>query len=279
MELRKVEQELDHLAAEWKALRRKRPRFADGVPDESGVALSSRMPSWTELRSRVKDEDIFPPEEEVDEMEGDIAIDTGDDAVNEKGESGTDATNGGEAGDADETAGYSEFGMCLASGGNAGERAEGTGDAAATGSGGSIFERYAAKSATVTKPKAVVKQVKVEKEAPPPTVVDEEVEMTVEDASPADVLAALESLKERFAALRPKVDKFVKKLNDVSDMDAPSFAPLVISLSTTSNSLLSTSSERSCDQKAAVWRKDHSQGEGGYSDTHRIGAGHCNSFR
>ncbi len=84
---RKVERELEDLSSEWKALRRKRPRFDDVVRanecgttsagDDVGTSgvgveaspLSVWMLSWRELESRVKDEEIFPPEEEDEEEE------------------------------------------------------------------------------------------------------------------------------------------------------------------------------------------------------------------
>ena len=80
------------------------------------------MPPWSELRSRVRDEDVFPPEEAV-----------GDDAAVEDDGAGADSNKDGSGAvevptnDAavDRGApGYSEFGMFLAPGGSAGEGAK-----------------------------------------------------------------------------------------------------------------------------------------------------------
>ncbi|KAL9190208.1 hypothetical protein ACHAXT_007419 [Thalassiosira profunda] len=211
-ELRKVEEELSALSAEWRALRRKRPRFEGASSGEEGDALAARMPPWKELRAKVKDEDIFPPEEEADDEGGEDTVDmevsgSAVDAVNAEG--GVDATGEKNGGGADDTAGYSEFGMCLAPSGD--ESKDGA-PASNPSSGGSIFERYAAKSAAAAKPK-VAETVSVGAEA---TAVDEEEEEegTIEDANPKDVLASLESMQDRVLALAPKIDKITKKLND-----------------------------------------------------------------
>jgi len=211
MELRKVEQELDALSSEWKNLRRKRPQFNDKNNNDCSinVVLSSIMPTWKELKSRVKDDEIFPPED-VDVKEEDIMNDTdmkddNEDTINNT----TDAPNNKNE---EENIGYSEFGMCLASTDNgevdkAEEKKKDTKP--------NMFERYAAK--TVAKESNEKKSVPQQQ----PTTKDEEEEeeqiVTQEEASPPqDVLAAFESLNSRFTALKPKIDKFMAKLKDVS---------------------------------------------------------------
>lgn len=216
MELRKVEQELDKLSFEWKALRRKRPRFdgadAHDVSSDEGEALSTRMPSWKELKSNVNDDEIFPPEEEENDVQME---DKGADAIKNEIGTETDATNKTDTGDGDTAAaGYSEFGMCLAPSAideKTAESAEGNG--ASKKNGGSVFERYAAKS-KVTKPEK--KAVSQEQTKDGNESEDDEQMMIVEEASFKDALSRLESLHERFKSLGPKIDKFMTKLKDVS---------------------------------------------------------------
>ena len=180
MELRKVEQELDALTSEWKAIRRKRPQFNS----EEELA---EMPSWSELKSAVKDDEIFPPEEQEDismKDDGDVVIINNDSGTaNNNNETGADAAD----------VGYSDFGMCLAPSVNDTETAKDATEESNTG-GSSVWERYAAKNTiSSTKP---AEHVKVEEETTKSTVDDaEEEEMKVEDASPNDVLAGLESLQ------------------------------------------------------------------------------------
>eukprot|EP00571_Detonula_confervacea_P009504 CAMPEP_0172314192 /NCGR_PEP_ID=MMETSP1058-20130122/21908_1 /TAXON_ID=83371 /ORGANISM="Detonula confervacea, Strain CCMP 353" /LENGTH=480 /DNA_ID=CAMNT_0013027995 /DNA_START=84 /DNA_END=1526 /DNA_ORIENTATION=+ len=217
MELRKVEQELENLSSEWKALRRKRPRFNDdagpaiGGPDE---ALSTQMPSWKELKSTVNDDELFPPEE-VEEEEEDINMENGStDANNDK--SGTDATNNTDSKDADNTAGYSDFGMCLAPSANGAEK--GAESTTKSDGGTSVWERYAAKNTVAAaKSQVAVPEVATSQKQTMDDNADdseEEEEVSVEDASPKDIIAGLESLHERFVALGPKIDKFNIKLKE-----------------------------------------------------------------
>ena len=208
MELRRVEQELDALSSEWKELRRKRPQFNDKVDNKNesssiNVVLSNIMPTWKELKNRVKDEEIFPPED-VDVKEEEDAIndiDMKDDNEDTNNDT-TDAPNNKE-----EDIGYSEFGMCLASTDNGEEEKK-------KDTKTNMFERYAAKSiAKSTEKKVLPKQQQTTRND------DEEEEEIVtqeEASSPQDVLAAFESLNERFTALKPKIDKFMAKLKDVS---------------------------------------------------------------
>ncbi|KAL7554149.1 hypothetical protein ACHAWF_018971 [Thalassiosira exigua] len=227
MELRRTEKELEHLSVAWRDLRRKRPRCSGGggaagsSPSESAdEALSARMPPWAELRSRVRDEDIFPPEE--GDGEGDAGGDEGSGGGSTLGESVP--SDGGEpsrsaASQAEEEAGgYSEFGMCLAPGANgASTKSEVEGEAAKENGSdqgrGSVWERYAAKSAGA-KAKANAPEPAGAEAPRAPDADDEGKDMTVEDAPAEDVLAGLESLRDRFAALGPKIDKFLAKLND-----------------------------------------------------------------
>lgn len=203
MELRKVEQELDALTSEWKAIRRKRPQFnSEEEPAE--------MPSWSELKSAVKDDEIFPPEEQED-----ISMKDDCDVVIINDDSGTANNNNETGADAADNVGYSDFGMCLAPSVNDAETAKDATEENNTG-GSSVWERYAAKN-TISSTKPNAEHVKVEEETTKSTVDDaEEEEMKVEDASPNDILAGLESLQKRLVTLEPKIDKFLSKLNGVS---------------------------------------------------------------
>ena len=201
MELRKVEQELDALTSEWKAIRRKRPQFNS----EEELA---EMPSWSELKSAVKDDEIFPPEEQED-----ISMKDDGDVVIINNDSGTANNNNNNETDADAAdVGYSDFGMCLAPSVNDTETAKDATEENNTG-GSSVWERYAAKS-TISSAKP--QPAKVEEETTKSIVEDKEEEMKEEDASPNDVLAGLESLQKRLVTLEPKIDKFLSKLNGVS---------------------------------------------------------------
>ncbi|KAL7526913.1 hypothetical protein ACHAXR_004129 [Thalassiosira sp. AJA248-18] len=239
MELRKVEQELEKLSSEWKALRRKRPRFkGDAGPATTAVAhdmvgggssdglvveaLSTQMPSWKELTSKVKDDEIFPPEEEEEE-DSIIMENDGANANNSKSGTNTSTNNNESNNGADNTVGYSEFGMCLAPSDNAGEgsesnkKNEGATTTSAGNGGSSVWERYAAKSSTIAPKSKNTQPEKVKKEASLQSTVvdeDEEEQIKVEDVSAKDILAGLKSLHERFIALDPKIEKFLMKLND-----------------------------------------------------------------
>ena len=225
MELRKVEQDLENISLDWKALRRQRPRFDGSVavpstaaPDATtciinGQELVSWMPSWRELMSKVNDNEIFPPEDGI--CQEDIELEPGGDRaciVND------------EHGKTDEPPNFvdSEFGMCLGTGmKNAGvDAADGNvTNVAGSNSNQSIWDKYAAKNTVAEKSKVtqpVVKNV-IENNA---TFSDSEEEepMHVVDASPETILAGLESLHERFNALGPKIDKFNTKLKEVSSV-------------------------------------------------------------
>eukprot|EP00578_Thalassiosira_sp_NH16_P000051 CAMPEP_0181129570 /NCGR_PEP_ID=MMETSP1071-20121207/29391_1 /TAXON_ID=35127 /ORGANISM="Thalassiosira sp., Strain NH16" /LENGTH=496 /DNA_ID=CAMNT_0023215563 /DNA_START=18 /DNA_END=1508 /DNA_ORIENTATION=- len=233
MELRKVEQELENLSSVWKSLRRKRPRFKDD--DDAGLllpstvaarggtssgdeSLSAKMPSWKELQSKVKDDELFPAEEE-EEIENDGTVTAGSPVINNN-DSGTDATNdnGGNKVDADTAAaGYSEFGMCLAPSGNAEESSEGAKDTTSSASdgGGSIFARYAAKNTVAAKSK-VKEEKKTEhpKQAMGDVDLEEDEPLSIEDATFKSVIADLESLQERLVTIGPKIEKFLTKLKE-----------------------------------------------------------------
>ena len=208
MELRKVEQELDALSSDWKELRRKRPQFDDKIDNElcssTNIVLSNIMPTWKELKSRVKDDEIFPSEDVDVKEEQDIMNDT--DMKDDEKDTNVDTTDAPNS--KEEDIGYSEFGMCLASTDNGeADKAEKKEESKPN-----MFERYAAK--TVSTEKNVLPQQQ------PTTNDDEEEEeqiVTQEEAlPPQDVLSAFESLNERFTALKPKIDKFMAKLKDVS---------------------------------------------------------------
>ena len=210
MELRRVEQELDALSSEWKELRRKRPQFIDKVDNNNelciNVVLSNVMPTWKELKNRIKDEEIFPPEDIDVKEEEDVINDIDMKDVNEDTNNNTtDAPNNKEV----EDTGYSEFGMCLASTDNGEEdKSEKKKDTKPN-----MFERYAAK--TIAK-ESTEKKVPKQQPTTNDNEEDEEQIVTQEESSlPQDILAAFESLNARFVALKPKIDKFIAKLNDV----------------------------------------------------------------
>ena len=220
MELRKVEQELEDISSEWKVLRRKRPRFQDdaagGLPT-GDEALFTQMPSWKELQTKVNDDDLFPEDEDEDPG-SDVVIK--DEGVS----SGVDTTNNNnnESNNADgDTAGYSEFGMCLAPSSTPEASGEGSKKEESSRSGGknggSIFDRYAAKSAAPAKPKDTDQKKAISpKQTEEEVEVEEEVPSNIENAEPKSILAELESIEKRFLALGPKIEKFMTKLKDVS---------------------------------------------------------------
>ena len=223
MELRKVEQELEVLSSEWKTLRRKQPKFDDDTSrDCSNEVLYKIMPSWKDLKAKVNDDELFPQydEDEDNEEEDDMVEDGVVDGVNQD-ESGKDTNNNTEDAPtvhAEDTGGYSEFGMCIVAPSNGNEEESKNKDnteSSTTNGGISVFERYAAKNTVAAKSKVNVPQEQITSTSTEDESSDEEDEM-VEDASPKDVLARLESLQGRFNALEPKIDKFKAKLRDVS---------------------------------------------------------------
>ena len=165
------------------------------------------MPTWKELKNRVKDEEIFPPEDvnvKGEEVLNDIDMkDNNEDTNNNT----TDAPNNKK----EEDTGYSEFGMCLASTADNGE--EENAEEKRKDAKPNMFERYAAKNIAKegSDKKVPLQQTTTNDEE------EEEQTVTQEEASPPqDVLSMFESLNARFTALKPKIDKFMAKLKDVS---------------------------------------------------------------
>ena len=76
-----------------------------------------------------------------------------------------------------------------------------------------MFERYAAKNIAKegSDKKVPLQQTTANDEEEEEQIVTQE-----EESTPQDVLATFESLNERFTALKPKIDKFMAKLKDVS---------------------------------------------------------------
>ena len=210
-ELRRAEDELRQLSQCWMELRKKRPRFSNGdaaaASDASSTAttatldlpvVAEALPPLKDLRAGFQDEDIFPVEEEHTD-DGNVP--------EQQQENGTvktaDTSNG-----SSEVAGYSEFGMCLTSSSNAGELKE------ESNTEKNPFAKYAAKSITKKCPTPTdSKPAQREDDARPKE--DEEMEdvTALEDASPHDILAMLEDLKQRLETLEPKVTKLTARLS------------------------------------------------------------------
>lgn len=225
MELRKVEQELEVLSSEWKAVRRKQPKFDDDTSSDcSNEALYKIMPSWKDLKAKVNDDELFPQydedednEEEVNMIEN-VVVDGANQDESGKGTNNMSNTEDAPTVHAEDTGAYSEFGMCIVAPSNGNEEESKNKDnteSSTTNGGSSIFERYAAKNTVTAKSKVNVPQKQTTSTSTEDESSDEEDEM-VEDASPMDVLARLESLQGRFNDLEPKIDKFKAKLRDVS---------------------------------------------------------------
>ncbi|KAL3823584.1 hypothetical protein ACHAXA_005565 [Cyclostephanos tholiformis] len=226
MDLRKVEQELERISSDWNTIRKQRPRFDGGhdVTSDSVILLDlpSRMPSWRELSSGViRDDVLFPTEEEGDDggcREDDI--DAKPTTVHP-----ADATE-----DDEPTTNFvdSDFGMCLVVGTGGDEDSVVDDDDAAAAAvndtrddandgGMSIWEKYAAKNArskdaepSVAANTAYRRENDDDRSDPS----EEEGPMHVEDVPPVTFLAGLESLHERFNALRPRIEKFNAKLRE-----------------------------------------------------------------
>ena len=225
MELRKVEQELELLSSEWKAVRRKQPKFDDDTSSDcSNEALYKIMPSWKDLKAKVNDDELFPQydedednEEEVNMIEN-VVVDGANQDESGKGTNNMSNTEDAPTVHAEDTGAYSEFGMCIVAPSNGNEEESKNKDnteSSTTNGGSSIFERYAAKNTVTAKSKVNVPQKQTTSTSTEDESSDEEDEM-VEDAYPMDVLARLESLQGRFNDLEPKIDKFKAKLRDVS---------------------------------------------------------------
>jgi hypothetical protein len=230
MDLRKVEQELERISSDWTTLRTQRPRFDDGVVPDSCIVrdISSRMPSWVELSSGVDDDALFPPEEEE---EGGGEGCRGDDG--DVGPTVVNPTHPVVNYDNDTTAADddgptttivdTEFGMCLV--GTSGKKNTGASDASDNSNDpkdrNSIWEKYAAKNARSKDnepPIVVVKAPFRSEDDANISDSDENEPIHVVDVSPKTLLAGLESLHERFVALRPRIDKLNAKLREVSFM-------------------------------------------------------------
>lgn len=205
MDLRKIEQDLETISNEWKALRRN--RWSDSG-DNVGEVVELLMPSWRHLMSTVTDEELFQSE---------------DDKSNEDDDGGGGWKDEGElesAASCNEnmiaTMMDADFGMCLSSGKNNIETDPTNVDDAANRT-PNIWDKYAAKVSSSAKSKVATESVVSNTETLGGDFEEEE-QMNMEDASPEIVLAGLDSLHERFTAIRPKIDKFHTKLKEVSSL-------------------------------------------------------------
>ena len=205
MDLRKVEQELEAISKEWKALRRKRPRWSDGE-DDVGEVVELVMPSWRHLMSTVTDEELFQSEEDISNEDDDRG------GCKDEGEMEPAASRNENM---IATMMDADFGMCLSSVKNNIEIDTINVDDAANRK-PNIWDKYAAKVSSSVKSKVATEPVSnTETLGGDP---EEEEEMHVEDVSPETILAGLDSLHARFTAIRPKIDKFHTKLKEVSSI-------------------------------------------------------------
>ena len=205
MDLRKVEQDLETISKEWKALRRKRPRWSDGE-DDVGEVVELLMPSWRHLMSTVTDEELFQSEEDISNEDDDRG------GCKDEGEMEPAASRNENM---IATMMDADFGMCLSSVKNNIEIDTINVDDAANRK-PNIWDKYAAKvSSSVTSKVATEPVSNTETLGGDP---EEEEEMHVEDVSPETILAGLDSLHASFTAIRPKIDKFHKKLKEVSSL-------------------------------------------------------------
>lgn len=202
MDLRKIEQDLETISKEWKALRRKRPRWSDG---DVGEVVDLLMPSWCHLMSTVTvtDEELFQSEEDKSDEDDDDGGGCKDEGEMESAASRNKNNMIATMMDAD-------FGMCLSSGKNNIETDPTNVDDAANRK-PNIWDKYAAKVSSSAKSKVATEPVSN-------TESEKEEQMNMEDASPEIVLAGLDSLQSRFTAIRPKIDKFHTRLKEVSSL-------------------------------------------------------------
>ena len=171
---------------------------------------------------------LFPPEEE-DEEEGcreedgnlgSTVVDPTHVVANHDNDT-TTAADDDDGGDGPTTTFVdSEFGMCLV--GTSGDKNSGTVDLADDSHGPkhgtSIWEKYAARNARSKDAEPPMVGVKApSRSEDDATVSDYEKNEPIHavDVSPETLLAGLESLHERFVALRPRIEKFKAKLREV----------------------------------------------------------------
>ena len=184
MELRKAEQEVDRLKAEWKALRQKCASY-----DDTAAIDLSVLPSWKTLMSKIVDSDIFPEmpvEEVVEEVVAAVEAEKADVSVKSQGDA--DRSNVEE-----EEGGYSEYGMLI------------------TGSNAQANEDDKPAAKPEATPAAMAKPIQVEME-----VESDDEEVSFVKAPPPEVLSQLQSFMKGVEALKPKIDKFLGRLIEVS---------------------------------------------------------------
>ncbi len=210
MDLRKAVQDLETISIEWKALRRKRPRWSDGGGDV-GEVVELSMPSWHHLMSTVNDEELFQSEEDNSNNDDD---DDGGGGCKDEGEMESTITRDDNV---ITTMMDADFGMCLSSSGknNIGTDTTNVDDAANRKP--NIWDKYAAKVSSSVKSKVATEPVSNTESLGGDS--EEEEQMHVEDASPETILARLDSLHARFTAIGPKIDKFHTKLAEVSSLN------------------------------------------------------------
>lgn len=201
MELRKAEQELDKLCCEWKAVRRKRPCYEeetavdDNAMENSKITCDSEiLPSWKDLISRIVDDEIFPRVEEADEEEVIVETETEpvDKLVLDAGQTNTM--------EAEDEPGYSEWGMLIAGSTAAENNAKGNAEV-----------QPIMKIPSESNEKSLSSHGEADD-----SFDDEENSVTVENAPPPEILSRLESLRQNLQLLRPKIDKFIARLKEVS---------------------------------------------------------------
>ena len=205
MELRKVEQELEHLSLEWMTLRRKRPRFDDvsngvsGNSSREGVTVavcdnavttfacgsgisvdgdSNLLPSWKELTGRLDDDEIFSSEKNDE-----ICVEA----------DGADANH------------ESNVREVLLGG---------TSTASACDKGQTSLSEKDVREIP-NDPALIRKQSSSQIEKVGVVELEEE-ESIPEPTSPQHILDALESLRDSVSMLRPRIDRFLVRLAEVS---------------------------------------------------------------
>ena len=182
MELRKAEQEIDRLKSEWKSLRRKKARY-EGDADGEEVDLSV-LPPWKDLMSKVVDADIFPKIEPANEVA--VHEISKEEAANHDGVT--------KISDAEEDAGYSEWGM-LVTGSSAEQKRDET---------------------PIVKPFQAAVLEKAEP-IPPDEESDEDCSPSV-NASPDEVYFQLQSFLDSCKSMQPKIEKFTSRLTEVKSV-------------------------------------------------------------
>jgi hypothetical protein len=164
--------------------------------EKSDIMCNSEiLPSWKDLMSRIVDDDIFPRVEEADEEEVIVETETEPAVKSVLDEAGQ--TNTAKA---EEEPGYSEWGMLITGSTAAENNAEGN---------------AAVQPIKKIPSKSNEKSLSSHGDADD-AFDDEENSVTVENAPPPEILSQLKSLRDNLELLRPKIDKFITRLTEVS---------------------------------------------------------------